>query len=92
MAFVLSFIFRIYKNIIEIDNIINIDKTYQCFVNIDLESRRRVRKPERHNDIFVMPVTGTERRLSLVAFTNSNAVIRIPKVEFREYSGLVQAV
>jgi hypothetical protein len=92
MAFVLSFIFRIYKNIIEIDNTTNIDKTYQYFINIDLESRRRVRKPERHDDVFVMPVTGTERRFLLVALTDSDAMIRIPKVEFRKYSGLVQAV
>jgi hypothetical protein len=28
MAFVLSFIFKVYKNIIEIDNTVNIDKTY----------------------------------------------------------------
>jgi hypothetical protein len=92
MAFVLSFIFRVYKNIIEIDNITNIDKTYQCFINIDLESRRRVRKPERHNDVFVMPVTGAERRLLFVAFANSDAVIRIPKVEFGKYSDPAQAV
>jgi hypothetical protein len=87
MAFVLSFIFKVYKNIIEIDNIINIDKTYQCFININLESRRRVRKPERHNDIFVMPVTGTKRRLPFVAFTDSDTVIRISKIEFKKYSG-----
>jgi hypothetical protein len=92
MAFVLSFILRVYKDIIEVDNIINIDKTYQCFVNIGLESRRRVRKPERHNDVFVIPVTDTERRLLFVALTDSDAVIRIPKVEFREYSNPVQAV
>ena len=92
MAFVLSFILRVYKDIIEIDNIINIDKTYQCFINIDLESRRRVRKPERHNDIFIMPVTDTKRCFSLVAFTDSDAVIRIPKIEFKEYSDLAQAV
>ena len=28
MAFVLSFIFKVYKNIIEINNTVNIDKTY----------------------------------------------------------------
>jgi hypothetical protein len=92
MAFVLFFIFRIYKDIIEIDNIINIDKTYQCFINISLESRRRVRKPERHNDVFIMPVTGAKRRFPLVALTDFNAVIRIPKVEFKEYSDPAQAV
>jgi hypothetical protein len=89
---VLFFIFRVYKDIIEIDNTTNIDKIYQYFINIDLESRRRVRKPERHNDIFVMPVTGTKRRLSLVAFTDSNTIIRIPKIEFKKYSGPAQAV
>jgi hypothetical protein len=52
MAFVLFFIFKIYKDIIEVDNTVNIDKTYQYFINIDLEDRRRVRKPERHNDVF----------------------------------------
>jgi hypothetical protein len=92
MAFVLFFIFRVYKDIIEVDNIINIDKTYQCFINIDLESRRRVRKPERYDDIFVMPVTSAERRFLLVVFADSNAVIRIPKVEFKEYSDPAQAV
>jgi hypothetical protein len=89
---VLFFIFKIYKDIIEIDNTVNIDKTYQYFININLESRRRVRKPERHNDIFVMPVTGTKRRFSLVAFTDSDAVIRIPKIEFRKYFSPAQAV
>jgi hypothetical protein len=88
MAFVLFFIFRVYKNIIEIDNTVNIDKTYQCFINIGLKNRRRVRKSERHNDVFIMPVTDAKRRLSLVAFTDSDAVINIPKIEFREYSGL----
>jgi hypothetical protein len=83
---VLSFILRVYKDIIEIDNTTNIDKTYQYFINIGLESRRRVCKPERHNDVFVIPVTDTERRFSLVAFTDSNAVIRIPKIEFKKYS------
>ena len=86
MAFVLSFIFKIYKNIIEIDNTINIDKTYQYFINIDLESRRRVRKPERHNDVFVMPVTNAERRFLLVTLTDSDAVINISKVKFEKYS------
>jgi hypothetical protein len=85
MTFVLSFILKIYKNIIEIDNTTNIDKTYQYFINIGLENRRRVRKPERHNDIFVMPVTNTKYRLSLVAFTNSDTVINIPKIEFKKY-------
>jgi hypothetical protein len=89
---VLFFILRIYKNIIEINNTINIDKTYQCFININLENRRRVRKPERHNDVFVMPVTSTERRLLLVVFTDSNTVIRIPKIEFKKYSNPAQAV
>jgi hypothetical protein len=65
---------------------------YQCFVDIGLEGRRRVRKPERHDDVFVMPVTGAERRLLLVAFADSDAVISISKVEFREYSGPAQAV
>jgi hypothetical protein len=87
MAFVLSFILKVYKNIIEVNNIINIDKTYQYFINISLESRRRVRKPERHNDIFVIPVTGAKRCLPLVALADSNAMIRISKIEFREYSG-----
>jgi hypothetical protein len=92
MAFVLSFILRVYKNIIEVNNITNIDKIYQCFVNIDLENRRRVRKPERHNDVFVMPVTDTERRFSLVAFADFDAIIRIPKIELRKYSGPAQTV
>jgi hypothetical protein len=92
MTFVLSFILKIYKNIIEINNIINIDKTYQCFINIDLESYRRVRKSERHNDVFVMPVTSMKCRLSLVALTDSDTVIRIPKIKLKKYSGLVQAV
>jgi len=39
-----------------------------------------------------MPVTSAERRFLLVAFTDSNAVISIPKVEFKEYSGPAQAV
>jgi hypothetical protein len=86
MTFVLSFILKVYKDIIEIDNTTNIDKTYQYFININLESRRRVRKPERHNDVFVISVTDTERRLSLIALTDSNAVIRIPKIEFKKYS------
>jgi hypothetical protein len=85
---VLSFILRIYKDIIEINNTVNIDKTYQYFINIGLKNRRRVRKPERHNNVFVMPVTDTKRRFLLVVFTDSDAVIRIPKIEFREYSGL----
>jgi hypothetical protein len=85
---VLSFILKVYKNIIEIDNTANIDKTYQYFVNIGLENRRRVRKPERHNDVFVMPVTNTKCRLSLVAFADFNAVINIPKIEFKKYSDL----
>jgi hypothetical protein len=89
MAFVFFFIFRIYKDIIEVNNTINIDKTYQYFINIGLESRRRVRKPERHNDVFVIPVTNAERRLSLVAFADSDAVISISKVEFKKYSGPV---
>jgi hypothetical protein len=61
-------------------------------INIGLKGRRRVRKPERHNDIFVMPVTGTKRRLLLVALTDSNTIINIPKIEFKKYSGLIQAV
>jgi hypothetical protein len=92
MAFVLSFILKVYKDIIEINNTINIDKTYQCFINIDLKNRKRVRKPERHNDVFVMSVTGIKRRFPLVALTNFNTIIRIPKIEFRKYSGPVQAV
>jgi hypothetical protein len=83
MAFVLSFIFKVYKDIIEVNNTANIDKTYQYFINISLESRRRVRKPERHNDVFVILVTGTKRRLSLVVFTNSDTIINIPKIEFK---------
>jgi hypothetical protein len=39
-----------------------------------------------------MPVTDTERRLLLVAFTDSDTVIRIPKIEFKKYSGPAQAV
>jgi hypothetical protein len=39
-----------------------------------------------------MPVTDTERRLSLVIFADFNAVIRIPKIEFRKYSNPAQAV
>ena len=88
----LSFILRVYKNIIEINNTINIDKTYQYFVNISLKNRRRVRKPERHNDVFVIPVTDTERRLLLVALADSDTVIRILKIEFKKYSDPVQAV
>jgi hypothetical protein len=88
MTFVLSFILRVYKNIIEINNIVNVDKTYQYFINIGLENRRRVRKPERHNDIFVMSVTDTECRLLLVALTDSDTVINIPKIEFKKYSDL----
>jgi hypothetical protein len=86
MAFVLSFILKIYKDIIEVNNIANIDKTYQCFINIDLENRRRVRKPERHNDVFVILVTDAKCRLSLVALTDSNVVISIPKIKFEKYS------
>jgi hypothetical protein len=92
MTFVLSFILRIYKNIIEIDNTANIDKTYQCFVNIGLKNRRRVRKPERHNDVFVIPVTDTKCRFLFVALTDFNAIISIPKIEFKKYSNPVQAV
>jgi hypothetical protein len=92
MAFVLSFILRVYKNIIEVDNTANIDKTYQYFININLESRRRVRKPERYNDVFVIPVTDTKRHFSLVAFTDFNTVISISKIEFKEYFNLAQAV
>jgi hypothetical protein len=83
---VLFFIFKIYKDIIEINNIANVNKTYQCFININLKNRKRVRKPERHNDVFVIPVTDTKRRLLLVAFIDFNAVISISKVEFKEYS------
>jgi hypothetical protein len=82
---VLSFILKVYKNIIEIDNIANIDKTYQCFINIGLKSCRRVRKPKRHNDIFVMSVTDKKCHFLFVALTDSNTVISIPKIEFREY-------
>jgi hypothetical protein len=92
MAFVLSFIFRVYKNIIEIDNTANIDKIYQYFINIGLESRRRVRKSERHNDVFVMPVTDTKCHFLLVAFTDFNAIISIPKIEFKKYFNPAQAV
>jgi hypothetical protein len=88
MTFVLSFILRVYKNIIEINNIVSVDKTYQYFINIGLENRRRVRKPERHNDIFVMSVTDTKCRLLLVALTDSDTVINIPKIEFKKYSDL----
>jgi hypothetical protein len=85
---VLFFIFKVYKDIIEVDNTVNIDKTYQCFINIGLESRRCVCKPERHNDVFIMPVTDTERRLLLVTFADFDAIIRISKIEFKEYSNL----
>jgi hypothetical protein len=33
----------------------------------------------------IIPVTGTKRRLPLVALADSDTVINIPKVEFREY-------
>jgi hypothetical protein len=89
---VLSFIFKVYKNIIEVNNITNIDKTYQYFINIGLESRRRVCKPEWHNNVFIMFVTDTKCRLLLVIFADFDAVIRIPKIEFKKYSNSAQAV
>jgi hypothetical protein len=39
-----------------------------------------------------MPVTNTERRFLLVVFADFNAVINIPKIEFKEYSGLAQTI
>jgi hypothetical protein len=39
-----------------------------------------------------MLVTDAEYRLLLIAFADSDAVISIPKVEFKEYSDFAQAV
>jgi hypothetical protein len=39
-----------------------------------------------------MPVTGAKRRFSLIAFADSDTVISIPKIEFKKYSDLAQAV
>jgi hypothetical protein len=39
-----------------------------------------------------MPVTDTEYYLLLVVFADFDAVISIPKIEFKEYSDFAQAV
>ena len=64
----------------------------QNFVNQCLKCNKDVDKFKRHNCIFKMIITNAKRRHSFVAFTYSDSMIRIFKINFDKINNVHQTI
>ena len=46
-------------------------------MNVRLKTHRRIGKTERHNQVFIQPVLGTEGCLSLITLVYTDAIVGI---------------
>ena len=74
------FILTVDENVVDVDNNEIIKKVAKGVVNIRLESCWSICEAKRENAIFEMAISRSEGCLSLIARSNSDAVIGVAEV------------
>jgi hypothetical protein len=66
---------RVYEDIVEVDDTELVQIVVQDLVDISLERRGGVGKPEREYSVLEVAISRTESRLPLVPFLDTNEVV-----------------
>ena len=85
MSGMLGVVLGVDEDIVEIDDYEEIDHVREDVVHKRLESGRRVRHPERHDEIFEGTVTGAEGGFPFVSLGDADVVVTPPEIDLGEY-------
>ena len=91
MGLVLFRVVRINENVIKVNGDINVEKVAKNVIHKSLKGSGSISKSERHNKPFKGPVTGTERSLPFIAFSDMDKTISVPEVKCRVNMGLASS-
>ena len=88
----LAWILGIDQNIIQIHDNKNFQLFSQNLLDVSLKVGQSVKKTKKHDLIFEMTISSSERRLPFVAFTNPHPIIVICQILYNKFLSLAKSI
>lgn len=88
----LFLIVRVYENIIEINNAIDVEYLAHDLIDVDLKDDRCIAEFKEHYQILEVIVARAKDRLSFVVSSNSNSMIDISKIQLDENTDIAETI
>src|SRR5436190_22704849 len=85
MGYMFNLRVRVYKDVIQVSQHVNIQEIQKNIIHKPLESGRGISKSERHNTPFKRPISGLESSFPFITFCYSDQVIGMMKIDFCIY-------
>ena len=82
MGYMFNLRVRVYKDVIQVSQYVNIKEIRKNIIHKPLESGRGISKSERHNTPFKRPISGPESSFPFVTFCYSNQMVSVTEIDF----------
>ena len=82
MGYMFNLRVRVYKDVIQVSQHVNIQEIRKNIIHKPLESGRGISKSERHNTPFKRPISGPEGSFPFITFCYSDQMVSMTKIDF----------